>query len=49
MTFDVIMEGKEVDVIAPLLMITRGTLNASMARVATCYKSDGTKLCVYTK
>ena len=49
MTFDVIMEGKEVDVVAPLLMITRGTLTASMARIATCYKSDGTKLCVYTK
>lgn len=49
MTFDVIMEGKEVDVIAPLLMITRGTLTASMARIATCYKSDGTILCAYTK
>lgn len=49
MTFDVIIEGKEVVAVARLLMITRGTLMASMARIATCYKSDGTKLCVYTQ
>lgn len=49
MTFEVTMEGKEHDIVASLLMITRGTLMASMARIATCYKPDGTKLCVYTK
>lgn len=49
MTFEVTMEGKEHDIIASLLMITRGTLMASMARISTCYKPDGTKLCVYTK
>ena len=48
-SFEVTIEGKEHEVVASLLMITRGTLNASMARIATCFKSDGTKLCVYTK
>lgn len=48
-TFEVTTEGKECDIVASLLMITRGTLMASMARIATCYKPDGTKLCVYTK
>ena len=49
MTFDVTMEGKEHDIVASLLMITRGTLMASMACKATCYKSDGFEICAYTK
>ena len=47
-TFDVTMEGKEHEVVAHLLMITRGTLIASSAKKATCYKSDGFVLCSYT-
>lgn len=49
MTFEVNMEGKEHDIAASLLMITRGTFMASMARISTCYKPDGTILCAYYK
>ena len=49
MTCDVTIEGEEHDIVASLLMITRGTLMASIACKATCYKPDGTILCVYTK
>lgn len=49
MTFDVTMEGKEHEIVASLLMITRGTLMASMACKATCYKSDGFEVCSYIK
>lgn len=49
MTFDVTMEGKEHDIIASLLMITRGTLMASIACKATCYKPDGFEVCSYVK
>lgn len=48
-TFDVTMQGLESSVIANLLMITRGTLMASMAKKATCYKDDGFELCSYIK
>ena len=47
--FDVTMEGKEYDVVANLMMITRGTLMASMARKATCYRNDGFEICSYIK
>lgn len=49
MTFDVTIEGDEHDIVASLLMITRGTLMASMACKATCYKSDGFDICSYVK
>ncbi len=45
--FTVTMEGKEHEIIASLLMITRGTLMASNAKKATCYKDDGFELCSY--
>lgn len=48
-TFDVTMEGKEHDIVAMLLMITRGTLMVSMACKATCYKPDGFEICSYVK
>lgn len=48
-TFDVTMEGKEYDIVASLLMITRGTLMASIACKATCYKPDGFEICSYVK
>lgn len=46
-TFDVTMEGLENAIVANLLMITRGTLIASCAKKATCYKEDGFELCSY--
>ena len=49
MKFDVSMEGKEYDIVASLLMITRGTLMASIACTATCYKPDGFVVCSYVK
>lgn len=45
--FDVTIRGKERDIIANLYMITRGTLMASNARKATCYKQDGFEVCSY--
>lgn len=48
-TFDVTIEGTESKIIANLLMITRGTLMASIAKKATCYKNDGFELCSYIK
>lgn len=47
--FEVSMDGSESEVIATLMMVTRGTLQASMARKATCYKDDGFELCSYVK
>lgn len=46
-TFDVTMQGTENEIIGNLMMITRGTLIASNARKATCYKNDGFELCSY--
>lgn len=48
-TFEVTIEGKEHEIVANLLMITRGTLMASSGCKATCYKSDGFELCSYTR
>lgn len=47
--FDVTFEGSETDAIATFMMVTRGTLQASMATKATCYKEDGFELCSYIK
>lgn len=41
--------GEEHEIIASLLMITRGTLMASMACKAICYKPDGFEVCSYVK
>lgn len=48
-TFEVTIEGKEHEVVANLLMITRGTLMASSGHKATCYKDDGFELCSYIR
>ena len=40
-TFDVSIWGTKLGVMANLMMITRGTLNASSAEKAYCYNSDG--------
>lgn len=48
-SFDVKMVGNDHDVVANLMMITRGTLMASMARKATCYRNDGFEICSYIK
>lgn len=47
--FDVTIEGEEYQRQGTLMMITRGTLMASIAKKATCYKSDGFELCAYIK
>lgn len=49
MTFDVTMTGEEYEIVASLLMITRGTLMVSMACKATCYMLDGFEICSYVK
>lgn len=46
-TFDVTIQGKEHEIVGELMMITRGTLKASYARKATCYRNDGFELCSY--
>lgn len=48
-TFDVTMTGKEYEIVGTLYMITRGTLQASIACKATCYKPDGFEICSYVK
>lgn len=48
-SFDVTMEGKDHEVVANLMKITRGTLMASMARKATCYRNDGFDIFSYIK
>ena len=47
--FEVTMDGSECDAVATFIMVTRGTLQVSMARKATCYKDDGFELCSYVK
>lgn len=46
-TFDVTIQGKEHEIVGELMMITRGTLIASNAVKATCYRNDGFELCSY--
>lgn len=48
-TFDVTIEGTKNKILATIYMITRGTLMASSAKKATCYKSDGFEICQYIK
>lgn len=48
-SFDVTMQGSECAIVGTLLMVTRGTLMASIAKKATCYKEDGFELCSYIK
>lgn len=47
--FDVIMSGPDYDVIAHLMMITRGTLMASSATTAYCYNAEGFEVCAYRR
>lgn len=47
--FDVSISGTENEIVAELMMITRGTLMSSNADKATCYKPDGFELCSYVK
>lgn len=47
--FNVEIDGSPSAVVAQLMMITRGTLMASMACRATCYNSEGFDVCAYTK
>lgn len=48
-SFDVIIEGSDSDVLANMMMITRGTLMASSASKATAYNYEGFPICSYTK
>lgn len=48
-SFEVHMEGKDSDVLANLMMITRGTLMASSASKATAYNFEGFDVCSYCK
>ena len=47
--FEVSISGTESGIVASLSMITRGTLMASSAYKATCYKPDGFELCSYVR
>lgn len=47
--FDVSIDGRESSVVATMMMITRGTLMASSASRAVCYKEDGFDLCSYVR
>lgn len=47
--FDVEIDGSPSDVAAHLMMITRGTLMASMASRAICYNDEGFDVCSYIK
>ena len=45
--FSVKVSGREHEIFALLQMITRGTLMASCASRATCYRDDGFDVCSY--
>lgn len=47
--FVVTIEGKDHEVMAKLMMITRGVLQASGAERSECYNTDGIQVCAYTK
>lgn len=47
--FDVSIDGEDHDVYATLMMITRGTLMASMAKSIVCYNDQGFDVCSYYK
>mgnify|MGYP006331099155 CR=1 FL=1 len=48
-SFDVTIKGSESEILGTLSMVTRGTLMASIAKKATCYREDGFELCSYIK
>lgn len=45
--FDVTAEGKEHEIIAVFMRVTRGVLITSNAYKATCYRNDGFEVCAY--
>ena len=47
--FEVKLEGKEHEIMAHIMQITRGTLMAANAYKATAYKTDGFEACAYIK
>ena len=47
--FNVEVSGTDSEVFALLSMITRGTLMASSARIAVCYRDDGFDVCSYVR
>ena len=47
--FKVCVEGEDYECKALLLMITRGTLMASMAKRSVCYNDEGFDVCSYVK
>lgn len=49
MHFDVLLDDSEQPISASLMMITRGTLMASMAVRATAYNDQGFDVCSYQK
>ena len=49
MNFDVTIEGKEHEIRATLMMVTRGTLMASGGHRATAYNDQGFDVCSYVR
>lgn len=47
--FEVTLEGRENDMIAALMMITRGTLLASTGCRSYCYDDAGFDVCAYVR
>lgn len=47
--FKVELEGKEHEIMASLMMITRGVLMASDASKSVAYNEDGFDVCSYTR
>ena len=47
--FDVTIDGTDAEVMANLMMITRGTLMASSGHRAICYNSEGFDVCSYIR
>lgn len=47
--FDVILDGTDSEIMATLMMMTRGTLMASLAVRATAYNDQGFDVCSYQK
>ncbi len=45
--FDVTAEGKEHEIVATFMRVTRGVLITSNAYQATCYRPDGFEVCSY--
>lgn len=49
MYFDVTIEGKDHEIMATLMMVTRGTLMASGGLRATAYNDQGFDVCSYVR